>query len=213
MSDLFLGLKSPPNPDYIEHGVNGHNYNFDATSIVPMVFDRLDCYRGDAPLTDHDFSSYAYGVERRMLNFLPKTPFGMVGIVPDDIDPKTFPRLREKITTDGRSFHEGGRTIAPADYKRVALGKLEQAAARLPLRVKGDVAWSVVRLDSKHVRVTLIDAGDLDPADRNGEVVLQHLDATRCTDILSGASLPIRNGRVRVSVPAGIFSVIDIEHR
>lgn len=34
--DLFLGMKSPPDPGYIAHGVNGHNYNFDASRIVPM---------------------------------------------------------------------------------------------------------------------------------------------------------------------------------
>ena len=211
--DLVLGMKSPPDRDYIAHGVNGHTYNFDASSIVPMVFDRLDCYWGAAPLVSHDFSSYAYGVERRMLNFLPKIPYGMVGIVPDDLDAKRFPRLREKLTTDGRFFYDGSGAVAPAEYKQTALAKLEQSAARLPVRVKGEVSWSVVRLDSRHVRVTLVDAGYVNPADRNVEVMLQHLDATSCTDILSGKALPIRNGRVPVSVPAGIFSIIDIEHR
>ena len=127
-----------------------------------------------------------------MLNFLPSTPFGMVGIVPHDIGAKTLPRLKDTIFTDGRSFYEGGRAISPVDYKREALARLEQAAARLPIRVKGDVAWSVVRLDPRHVRVTLIDAGYVNPADRSAEIVLQHLDATRCTNILSGESLPIR---------------------
>ena len=91
VADLFLGIRSPPDREYIAHGVNGHTYNFDVTRIVPMVLDRLDCYWGAAPLAEHDFSSYAYGGERRMLNFLPKFPYGMVGIVPDDIDAKGFP--------------------------------------------------------------------------------------------------------------------------
>jgi outer membrane protein assembly factor BamB len=211
--DVAVAFKSPPDRDYLQHGVNGHIYDFDPARNVPMVFDRLDCYWGAAPLLAHDFSAYGYGAERRMFNFLPKTPYGLVAIVPDDVTPKSFPRLKERLTTDGRWFYDAGRAVAPADYRGVALAKLEQSATRLPVRVQGDVAWSVVRLDPHHVRVTLIDSGYVDPRDRSAEIVLQHLDAISCTDILRGERLSLRNGRVQVTVPAGIFSVIDIEHR
>ena len=213
VSDLVLGMKIPPDQNYIAHGVNGHNYNFDPSTFVPLVFDRLDCYWGAAPVAEHDFSSYAYGVERRMLNFLPRTPYGMVAIVPEDTGAQSFPRMKDKITTDGRWFYEGDQAVAPDDYRQRALKKLEQAAARLPVRVDGNVAWSVVRLDPRHVRITLVDGGYLDPADREVEIFLQRLDATRCTDILAGTVLPIRDRRVRTRVPSGIFSVLDVEHR
>lgn len=48
--------------------------------------------------------------------------------------------------------------------------------------------------------------------DRDAVIVFQHLAAERCTDILSGETLPAENGRIRVRVPAGIFRVIDITH-
>jgi hypothetical protein len=44
-------------------------------------------------------------------------------------------------------------------------------------------------------------------------VLLQHLDATCCADILNGSILSIRERRVQVTVPSGIFTVLDIEHR
>ena len=34
-----------------------------------------------------------------MLNFLPRIPYSMVGIVPDDIDAKRFPRLKAGVRT------------------------------------------------------------------------------------------------------------------
>jgi len=213
VSDLCLGMMSPPSNEYITHGTNGHNYNFNEVSATPLVFDRLDCYWGAAPIQDHDFSSYGYGCDRRMLNFLPKNPYGLVAIVPDDINLTKFPRFKEKVSTDGQYFYDStGLKHGPAEYKQIMLRKLKQSAARLPVLVKGDVAWSVVRLDPNHVRVTLVDPGYTDPADRNAEIVLQHLTGLECTDILSGEKLEISDQKVHLQVSAGIFRIIDIAH-
>jgi hypothetical protein len=213
LSDLCLGMKSPPSDEFIDHGKNGHLYNFNEAKKVPMVFDRLDCYWGGAPIPVHDFSSYGYGCERRMLNFLPGYPYGLVAIVPDETDLTKFQVLREKVTTDGQFFYDSsGQQHGAAEYKQTMLGKLQQAAARLPILVKGDVAWSVVSLDPNHVRVVLVDPGYTDPADREAEVILQHLNGSKCTDILSGEELKIENQKIHIKVPAGIFRIIDIAH-
>jgi len=90
---------------------------------------------------------------------------------------------------------------------------LAESAARLPVLVSGDAHWSVVRLDPNHIRVTLIDPGYLDPADRNAEIVLQHINGVRCIDILSGRQLPLKNGRIHVTIPMGTLRIVDIEHR
>ena len=55
--------------------------------------------------------------------------------------------------------------------------------------------------------------GDLDPADREIEIMLQHLDGVACRDILSGEGLPMNECRVQLQIPAGTLRVIDIEHR
>jgi hypothetical protein len=60
--------------------------------------------------------------------------------------------------------------------------------------------------------VTLIDPGYLDPADREAEIVLQHMNGLRCIDILSGETLPVESGRIHVTVPMGTLRIVDIEH-
>ena len=76
--------------------------------------------------------------------------------------------------------------------------------------MKGEVAWAVARIDSTHVRVTLIDSGYLSPADRDAKIVLQHVRTVACRDILSGQSLPISEGSISLTVPAGVLRVVDI---
>jgi len=89
---------------------------------------------------------------------------------------------------------------------------LREAAARLPVRVAGPAHWSVVRLDPTHVRVTLIDPGYLDPADRDVEIIPQHLTAVAATDILSGETLDARTGRIALRIPAGTLRIVDLAH-
>ncbi len=213
VSDLCLGMRSPPSKEYITHGTNGHQYSFTEDNTRPSVFDRLDCYWAAAPIPDYDFSSFGYGCERRMLNFLPKNPYGLVAIVPDDIALSSFPRFREKVSIDGQDYYDSsGLKHDPLSYKQSMLQKLDRSAARLPVLVKGEVAWSVVRLDSNHIRVVLVDPGYTDPADRDAEIILQHLSGSACTDILSGENMDIMDQKIKLRVPAGIFRVIDIEH-
>lgn len=214
VSELALGMKSPPNSFFLARGQNGHTYNFESVAQTPMVFDRMDCFWGAAPLPEHDFSTYGLGVERRMLNFLPKYPHGLIAIVPDDINIQTSPFFKEKVTTDGMNFFdEIGNQVSPAAYKETLINKLELAAAKLPVLVKGDVAWTVVRLNHEYIRITLIDPGYTDPADREAEIILQHLAGLTAKDILSGEDIPINDNSIETSVPAGTFRIIDVKHQ
>ena len=78
--------------------------------------------------------------------------------------------MGKKQATDGQFFYDAqGAKRTAKDYRPVMVKELEAAAARLPVRVQGDVSWTVVRLDPAHVRVLLIDPGYLDPADRECE--------------------------------------------
>jgi len=213
VSDLCLGMRTPS--DYfLKNSLTGGEYDFNVVKqTTPLVFDRLKTYWAGAPLLDHDFSYYGYGCERRMLNFLPKYPYGLVAIVPDEIDLKNLPVFRDKISTDGQYLYDSdGKQYGPVEYKQTMLEKLQQAASRLPVLVKGDVAWSVVRIDPAHVRVTLVDPGYTDPDNREAEIILQHIKGIECSDILSGEKLEITDQKIRLSIPAGIFRIVDIKH-
>lgn len=159
VADICLVMKSPPAQDYIRHGTNGHNYRYPTDTHPTMVFDRLDCYWAGAPLKAHDFSGFGLGLNRRMCNFLPTMPYGLVPILPDDTDP-TDTRFRSKVSTDGQHYFDAqGKRFTADVYRPVVENLLKQSATRLPIRVAGDAHWSVVRLDPTHVRVTLIDPG------------------------------------------------------
>ena len=83
------------------------------------------------------------------------------------------------LVTDGEFFYdEQGQAVSAREYKATALAALHESAARLPIRVEGEVAWVVSRIDATHLRVTLIDSGYLSPADRDAKIVLQHVDGT-----------------------------------
>jgi hypothetical protein len=210
VADLCLGIK-PPAKKFLEHGKNGHAMSLYAPRAEPMVFDRMDCYWGGAPTDPADFSNYAMGSRRRTLNFLPTNPYGLVASVPADIDLSEHGRFREMLVTDGEFFYDGrGHPVSAREYKRTALAALRASAARLAIRVEGDVAWAVSRIDATHIRVTLIDSGYLSPADRDAKIILQHVRATACRDILSGQSLSIEEGSVSLTVPAGVLRVVDI---
>lgn len=214
VSDVCLGMRTPPSEVYLRHGMDLATYDYPPKRQLPMVFDRLDWYWGAAPLLSDDFSYYSYSVRRRMTNFLPPAPHGMVAIVPDEMDIRTRGRFRTKISTDGESFYdEHGLRRPPGEYQSEVQKALHTAGSRLPLVVRGRVHWSAARLDPTHVRVTLVDPGYLDPDDRDAKIVFQHLDPVTCTDILSGVNLPIARRTVEVRVPAGTWRIMDIEHR
>lgn len=212
LSDFALGIKNPPSGVYIKHGTNGHNYWFPSVGKSEMVFGHLDTYWGGTDLDPYDYSYYAMDIRRRMTNFLPVTPYGMTAIIPAET--KANDRFKNITVTDGQYFYDKrGNRFSAKEYKPIVEASLTEAAERMPVIVKGDVHWSVTRLDPEHLRVTLIDPGFLDPTERQAEIFLQHLEGIHCTDILSGESLKIKGERISVTVPAGVFRILDITHR
>lgn len=213
VADLCLGMKDP-SPNFLKHGKNGHLISSYQPRATEMVFDRMDCYWGGAPTNLSDFSNYAMGSRSRMLNFLPSNPYGLIASVPATTDLEASPFFQSMLVTNGEVFYDDqGQPVSAADYKPTALAALRESASRLPVRVQGDVAWTVVRLDPTHVRVTLIDPGYISPADRDAKIVLQHLQGVDCRDVLNGERLPGVESSISLSVPAGVLRVVDIAHR
>ncbi len=44
-------------------------------------------------------------------------------------------------------------------------------------------------------------------------IAFQRLDAVACRDALSRETLPIRDRRVNLTVPAGVLRIVDVRHR
>jgi outer membrane protein assembly factor BamB len=208
-SDFALVMKSPPSDVYLRHGINGHRYSFPQDQDPEMVFSRLDTYWGGSILPDYDFSAYAMNVKQRTCNFLPELPHGLIPIIPAHATKSA--RFRQTITTDGESFFDGnGKKHTATEFRPEVEKALQAAAARLPVTVAGKAHWSAVKMDKKHIRLTLVDPGYLDPSDRAVKIVFQHIKPTKCIDILSGETLKPNQDKLTVTVPAGIFRIIDL---
>jgi lambda-carrageenase len=211
LSGLAIGMKDP-SVNFIRHGTNGHAYNFPEVESTEKVFDRLDAYWSGTTIPSHDFSSYAMNINRRITNYLPNYPYGLPAIIP--AESRTGNYFKRIINTDGEFFYdEKGEKYTASEYKPIVQAALEEEASRLPVLVKGNVHWTVSRLDAQHVRITLIDPGYLDPADRKAEIILQHLDGLSCTDILSREQLALKDGKIAVDIPVGLFRILDVYHK
>ncbi len=67
------------------------------------------------------------------------------------------------------------------------------------------------RLGDDRVRLTLIDAGILDPDNRAASVTVRpDVRIRRVIDILSGEEVTPVNGVLPVEVPAGTFRILDV---
>ncbi len=210
VSDMAIGITDNPSKDFIKNGTDGHKYNFPVDKQTELVFGHLNPYWAGSSIDTFDYSYYAFNVIRRMTNFIPETPYGMPTIIPSDT--KIGGRIRQIIPTDGQYFFDqSGKQFSAKEYQPIVEKALKDAAERLPILVKGSVHWSAVKLDEKHIRITLIDPGYLDPAERIAEIKLQNVKGISCTDILSTKTLPIKYGIKKLNIPAGICRIVDVE--
>lgn len=196
------------------------------------VFGRLSGTWPGAPVNEWDFSKYAAGIDDRRLHFLAPYPHGMVLITPSQGDGQNVEgiqrgRLRDHLhpiykdildeyCTDGvRYLNPDGSVISDASsYAPKIQSRIKQRSADLPLQVGGEVAWVVAQCAPKHLRLTLIDSGYINPKERQAIIRFQHIKPIRVTDLLSGeVFLPgsFAEDTLKLIVPCGLFRFLDIE--
>jgi len=198
-------------------------YDEDRERENPFVFSRLDGSWPGAPVTRWDFSRYAAGVRDRRLNFLPPYPNGIVLITPGQkgrsaalrrtLHPLYRTILKEYLT-DGRQYYsDGGRQRHAADtYYRTVEKDIAKSSAKIPLTVSGNVAWVAAALSPKHIRVTLLDSGFLNPGGKTALITFNTVRPVAITDILAKTSIAVESGNTaQVHIPCGLFRFIDVE--
>lgn len=210
VNPVSIGMQYP-SENFFYHGDNAHHNLEINPESETAVFDRMDWFWGGAPIREDDLCRYGFGSDARMLNYLPRNPHGFIASIPDETDISRHAQWTRKFSTDGEYFYDdGGKQITASGYRPTVESALVDGAQTLPIRVEGEVSWAAARLDDNHIRVTLVDSGYLDPADRDATIVLQRVTADSATDALTGAFLPIENSRIPVHVPVGLFAVVDI---
>ncbi|WP_152286522.1 PQQ-binding-like beta-propeller repeat protein [Flavicella marina] len=195
----------------------------------PFVFNRLSSDWSGAEVPEYDFSKFASGVKDRRLNFLPSYPNGMVLITPpqtgsfvqqnatrgrmeDYLHPFYKGKLKEYFT-DGRYYYsaDGKERYNAAEYYVKVKNDIEEASKLLPITVKGNVAWVVSQSDAKHLRLTIIDNGYINPKDRVAEIQFNGLKVKTIIDLITKETFKLKNGQAQINVSAGMFRFIDVE--
>jgi hypothetical protein len=222
-----------PDEHYLNDGSNVKwttFYDRDFEEDNPFVFSRLNGTWPGAPVTTWDFSRYAAGVKERRLNFLPPYENGLVLITPpqhgafadahaprgaltDHLHPM-YRRIMKEYLTDGRHYYsaDGDRRYAADTYYQVVEADIKKRATRLPLTVSGDVAWVAAQTSARHLRLTLVDSGYLNPKTRHATVTFHTVKPVKVVDLLDRRTVAItRPGTVAVDVPCGLFRFLDIE--
>ena len=231
-SPVHLSMLSP-NEHFLEESSNTkwttfYNQNFEENN--PFVFSRLNGSWPGAAVTEWDFSNYAAGVKDRRLNFLAPYKNGMVLITPPqegvfaDVDAPRgkltdhlhpmYKNIMKEYLTDGRDyFSKDGKDKFPPDtYYKTVENSIKENAKLLPITVEGDVAWVVAQTSPKHLRLTIIDNGYLNPNNRVANVTFNNIKPKKIVDILNGKNFEInKTKQVNINIPCGMFRFIDIE--
>jgi lambda-carrageenase len=232
-SPVHLSMVSP-DKRYMDEGKNKKwtiFYDEQREHENPLVFSHMNGSWPAAALTEWDFSRYASGLRDRRQNFMPPFPYGIVLITPpqqgryanqdaprgkltDHLHP-LYRNIMKEYITDGRNYRsaDGTRTYsADGDYYKSIEAEIRERAELLPLTVSGDnVAWVCAQTAPKHLRLTLIDGGYLNPGFRKAQVRFHTVKAAAITDLLDGSSYKAAGDSVEVGVPLGLFRFIDIE--
>ena len=197
---------------YLEKCNNGHDLEKYSPDDDKNVVGNAGVQWCGAPVSDHDYSKIALGVDYRWLNFLPKTPHGMVPITDVDCFPKLQKAGAETFVSDICHGYIKGKKVSGEDFAKTMKMAVDKGAKKLFMTVDG-AAWSLLRIDEKHARLVLVDPGYVDPQERQVTIHFQNKAPLHARNILTKEEL-VLNGMnaIKVSVPAGSMSFIDFEY-
>ncbi|WP_152285545.1 hypothetical protein [Flavicella marina] len=232
ISPVHLSMKSPDH-HFMNEGSNGKwttFYDEEFETNNTYVFSRMNGSWPGASVTEYDFSRYAAGVKERRLNFLAPYENGLVLITPpqkgvfvqkdrkrkpleDNLHPIYKNNLTEFIT-DGHNYYssDGKETFTADVYFKTIEAKIKEASRILPVTVSGDVAWVTAQTAPKHIRLTLIDNGYINPEESVAHVQFNNYEVATIKDILTGEEFKVsKKGTTDIKIPLGAFRFIDIE--
>ena len=191
-----------------------------------FVFGRMSGSFPGAQNTSYDFSRYAAGVNDRRLNFIPPYKNGMVLITPtgtstfrNSLESYMHPFYTGKLKeyfTDGTKYYSDANQSSSfnpdSSYYQTIKTDIENSANLLPIKVSGDVAWVVSQTDKRHLRLTLVDSGYMNPKGGTAKVTINggEINVSSIKNILNPSETYGTSGTVDIEVPLGGFIFLDI---
>lgn len=211
---IGLAVHRPP-ADWLTDAHNGHSperWSGDP-ALHRAVLPHNGSLWGMTRTPDHALTRVLFQKERQFGLQVPPTPYGLVAIVPAHADLDAVAGVSEWWHTDGVAlWKEGGPRLTGPKAARALEADFQAAAARLPFRQLQDQAvfLNVLRVRPGHYRLFLVDPGWLDPSEREVDIGIQLEGAFAAVDVLSGRKVAIHNRRLPLTVPAGLFRIIDV---
>jgi len=168
-------------------------------------FEGLAAFRGQVPVRENYIGHYLFMQNRHAYHFLPATPYGFPVIVPDFAKRKY--RVRKTWKTDGSYFYEktkdGLKKLSGVEARPKVLASFQKASKKLPYRAEGYVFMQAQRIDKFTDRITLVDSGYVDPADRQVTLFIQDKrQITEIYDLLSGERFNPKKRKIKPKRPA-----------
>ncbi|WP_203458113.1 MULTISPECIES: PQQ-binding-like beta-propeller repeat protein [unclassified Lacinutrix] len=231
-SPVHLSINNP-NEEYVTSSSNVKWLTFfkkEGDNLDDFAFSRLNGTWPGAPLTEWDFSRYAAGAKERRLNFIPKYNNGMVLITPpqngvfadkeavrkplvENIHP-WYKNIMKEYHTDGKNYMspDGKTTYKPSEYYKVIEEDIINSASKLPLSVSGNVGWVVAQTGPKHLRLTIVENGYINPNAETATVKINNIKVVKIKDILNNEEFKVNtDSEIKIEIPLGGFRFIDIE--
>ncbi len=216
LSQVGLAMHLPPEK-WLQDSHNGHRPEIwrPDPELERAVFPFNGCLWGMAPTAEHAIQRALFHKTRQFGYFLPPTPYGAIAIVPAEADLGKVAGVHEWWHTDGMSvWRDGGARLSGLDAAKAVRDSYERAARRLPFRTTNDdLFFHSVRLGEGRYRLYAIDPGWLDPRERRAVVHIQVAGKYELRDLLSGDTLPVRNGSAPLVVPAGSLRILEAVRR
>lgn len=217
-----------PDAGWLDEGNNVKWCNFydeDKEKENKWVTGHLNGSWPGAPITEWDFSKYAANAIDRRTNFISSYNNGMVLFAPpyDKNAPRgTFEQYLNPIYkgktkeffTDGRYYYSDvnkTKKYSPDEYYKVVAEAIEEGTNIMPLTVKGEVGWVAAQSAPKHIRLTIIDGGYLNPSDKDVVIKTGSADVKSITDILSGEKFYSNGNEFKMNIKCGLFRFLDVE--
>ena len=203
-----------PKDTWLTDAHNGHAPEkwMESEELHQAVFPHNGNLWGMTNTPDHAFQKVVFQKERQFGYQIPATPYGLVAFVPEHADTNDVANVSEWIHTDGLSVWKGSgpKYTGPAAVPFLER-QFEAAAAKLPFRVRGHAFLQTLRTGPDQYRLFLVDPGWLDPAERQVQVDIQLEESYSVKDLLSGEVLKFSGRSFPVTVPAGLFRIIEVE--
>ena len=214
-SPLGMVVHQPPDI-WLQDAHNGHAPErwVEDARMHQAVFPHNGSLWGMTNTPAHAFQRVIFRKSRQFGYQIPATPYGLVAFVPAQADTLDVAHVHRWLHTDGLYvWKAGGPKLngqAAADF---LVQEFEAAAAELPFRMRGYAFLQSLQLEEGRYRLYVVDPGWLDPAERDVAIAIQIDGEVEVNDLLRQTSLPVVDGQIHLTVPAGLFRILEVVRR